>query len=165
MPDDAPLQVIVAAFADTEGASTALKELRQAPKDQLQVKEAAVLVRDPQGKLDIRESHHVTRGAVLGGLAGAVVGLIAGPVGWVTVGGAAVGALAARLRDSGFPDKRLREIAESLKPGTSALIVIVEQRWIVEVENRLRPVAADLAVQELKQEVAVQLDEEAKTKA
>ena len=166
MSDDAPLQVIVAAFTDMDAASKALKDLRSVGKDTLQVKEAAVLVRNPQGKLDIRESHHVAKGAVLGGITGAVVGLIAGPVGWVTVGGAAVGSLAARLRDSGFPDKKLREIGESLKPGTSALIVIVEQRWILDVEKRLKAAEAEYAVEELKQDVAAQLDQEAaRTKA
>jgi len=91
--------------------------------------------------------------------------LIAGPVGWVTVGGAAVGALAARLRDTGFPDRRLREVGESLKPGTSALIVVVEHRWVLEIEKRLKAAEAQYAVEELKQEVAAQLDEEAKSSA
>lgn len=165
MSDDAPLQVIVAAYTDMEGASNALKELQKVGKDTLQVKEAAVLVRDSQGKLAIRETHHLARGAVLGGAAGAVVGLIAGPVGWAALGGAAVGTLASRLRDSGFPDKRLKEIGEALKPSTSALIVIVEHRWVLEAEKQLRAAAADVATEGIKQEVAAQLDEEVKTKA
>ena len=165
MADEGPLQVIVAAFSDQSGASAALKDLRSLGKDFLQVKEAAVLVRNPEGKLEIRESHHLGKGAVMGGIAGAVVGLIAGPVGWVTVGGAAVGALAARLRDTGFPDRRLREVGESLKPGTSALIVVVEHRWVLEIEKRLKAADAQYAVEELKQEVAAQLDEEAKSSA
>jgi uncharacterized membrane protein len=165
MSQEAPLQAIVAAFSDENGASDALKDLRSLGGDVLGVKEAAVLVRDVDGKLEIRESHHVGKGAVMGGIAGAVVGLIAGPVGWVTVGGAAVGALAAKLRDSGFPDQRLRQVGESLKPGTSALIVIVEHRWVLDVQQRLRAAEADVATEAIKQDVAAQLEEQAGTRA
>jgi uncharacterized membrane protein len=165
MSQEAPVQAIVAAFSDENGASDALKDLRSLGGDVLGVKEAAVLVRDDDGKLEIRESHHVKKGAVMGGIAGAVVGLIAGPVGWVAVGGAAVGALAARLRDSGFADERLRQVGESLKPGTSALIVIVEHRWVLDVQQRLRAAEADIATEEIKQDIAAQLEEQAETRA
>lgn len=159
MTQDVPLQAVVAAFPDMDGASMALEELRKADKELIGVKQAAVLVRDEEGKLKIQESHHVGRGAVLGGLAGAVVGIVTGPVGWVTVGGVAVGALAARLRDSGFKDDRLREIGEALKPGTSALIAIIEHRWVAQVEEQLRQAGAQIATEAVKAEVAAQLEE------
>lgn len=159
MSEAVPLQAIVAAFPDEEGASKALDDLRRIDKDLLGVKQAAVLVRTSEGELRIQESHHVGRGAVLGGVAGAVVGLIAGPVGWVTVGGAAVGALAARLRDSGFPDDRLRQIGEALTPGSSALVAIVEHRWVLQVEQQLREAGARYATEAVKADVAAQLEE------
>jgi uncharacterized membrane protein len=159
MQEEAPLQAIVAAFPDENGASRALKELRGIDPDLLGVKQAAVLVRNADGELKIEEAHHVGRGAVLGGAVGAVVGLIAGPIGWVTLGGVAVGALAARLRDSGFPDDRLREIGEALTPGTSALIAIVEHRWVTQVEEQLRAAGVRYATESVKADVAAQLNE------
>jgi len=159
MQEPAPLDAIVAAFPDEGGAARALKELRGVDKDLIAIKQAAVLVRTADGKLEIREPHHVGRGAVLGGLAGAVVGLIAGPIGWVTIGGAAVGALAARLRDSGFPDDRLREIGEALTPGTSALIAIIEHRWVTKVEDQLRAEGVQYAIEAVKADVEAQLEE------
>jgi uncharacterized membrane protein len=159
MAEQAPLQAIVAAFPNEQDASDVLKELKGIDRDTMKVKEAAVLVRTADDKLEIKESHHVGRGAVVGGVAGAVVGLITGPIGWVTVGGVAVGALAARLRDSGFPDERLRQIGEGLKPGTSALIAIVEHRWVLEVERQLREAGADLATETIRADVAAQLEE------
>src|SRR5439155_19396254 len=149
-----------AAFNTPDGASNALRELKGVGKDVLAVREAAVLVRNQDGKLEIKESHHVTKGAVVGGVVGAVVGLIAGPVGWVTAGGAAVGVLANRLRDTGFPDRRLKQIGEALTPGTSALVAIVEHRWVVDVERRLRAAATDVATEELAADVAAQLEEQ-----
>jgi uncharacterized membrane protein len=159
MAEQAPLQAVVAAFQSENGAREALDQLRAVDKDLLKVREAAVLVRTTDDKLEIRESHHVGRGAVIGGVAGAVVGLIAGPIGWVTVGGASVGALAARLRDSGFPDDRLRQIGEGLKPGTSALVAIVEHRWVLEVEEQLRQIGADIATEAIRADIAAQLEE------
>jgi uncharacterized membrane protein len=159
MEEQAPLQAIVAAFPTEQGASDVLKELKGIDRDTMKVREAAVLVRTADDKLEIRESHHLGRGAVVGGVAGAVVGLITGPIGWVTVGGAAVGALAARLRDSGFPDERLRQIGEGLKPGTSALVAIVEHRWVLEVERQIREAGADLATEAIRADVAAQLEE------
>src|SRR5215471_8666245 len=159
MQEPAPLDAIVAAFPDEGGAAKALKELRGVDKDLIGIKQAAVLVRTTDGKLEIRESHHVGRGAVLGGLAGAVVGLVAGPVGWVAVGGAAIGALAARLRDSGFPDARLKELGEALTPGTSALVAIIEHRWVAEVEKQLQAEGVKYAIEEVKADIASQLEE------
>ena len=159
MSDKGPLAAVVAAFTTEEGASAALKELKSVDRDTLHVDEAAVIVRDGDGKLKIQESHHVAKGAVLGGIAGGVVGVIAGPVGWLALGGVGVGALAQRLRDSGFPDQRLREIGEGLKPGTSTLVAVVELRWVAEAEKELRAKAADVVTEAVGDEVAAQLDE------
>ncbi len=159
MSDKGPLAAVVAAFTTEDGASAALKELKSVDRDTLHVDEAAVVVRDSGGKLKIEESHHVAKGAVLGGIAGGVVGLVAGPVGWLALGGVGVGALAQRLRDSGFPDQRLREIGQGLKPGTSTLVAIVELRWVAEVEKALRAEAADVVTEAMRDEVAAQLDE------
>ena len=159
MAEDAPLQAVVAAFPNEQGASRALEELRGADRDLIGVKEAAVLVRGADGKLEIKESHHMGRGAVVGGVAGAVIGLVTGPIGWVTVGGAAVGALAQRLRDTGFPDDRLKEIGEALTPGTSALVAIVEHRWVLKLEEQLRAAGAKYATEVVKADVAAQLEE------
>ena len=77
-----------------------------------------MLRRDSLNELHITETADkgFGKGAVLGGVAGAPVGLVAGPIGWVTLGGAAVGGLAAKLRDGGFPDARLKQIGERLTP-------------------------------------------------
>jgi uncharacterized membrane protein len=157
--EETPLGAVVAVFQTPDGASQALEDVRHLGADMLAIKEAAVLVRDAENNLEIKESHHVAKGAVVGGLTGAVIGLIAGPVGWVAVGGAAVGALANRLRDTGFPDERLRQIGEALTPSTSALVAIVEHRWILGVEQRLRGQGADVTTEGVRAEVAQQLEE------
>ena len=108
---DVPVQVIVAAFQDEEAAKGALKALKQASREGLiKIENAAVLRKDKKGKLHIKETHDMGggKGAALGGVGGAAIGLIAGAtLAAPVVVGALVGGLVAKLRDSGFSNKRL----------------------------------------------------------
>ncbi len=161
---DAPVDVIIAAYNDEQGASTALKELEKAKKaGTISIKDAAVLKRDTDNKLRISESADkgFGRGALIGGVAGAAVGVLAGPIGWAALGGAAVGGLAAKLRDGGFRDERLREIGESVKPGNSALIAVVEEIWVKDAEKILEEKAADIVTNQVAADIAMQLDMQA----
>ena len=159
-----PVDVVIAAFATEDGAKTALHELDEAHKQGIiAIKDAAVLNRDANNKLHIMETSDKSwgRGAMIGGVGGAVVGILAGPVGWEALGGAAIGGLAARLRDGGFPDQRLRQIGDSLKPGSSALIAVVEETWVRQVQESLQKLAGDVITEEIGADLAMQLDQEA----
>ena len=163
MTTQVPVDVVVAAFQDEQGANNALKELEVAKKEGLiGIQDAAVLRRDQQAKLHISESADkgFGRGAVVGGVAGAVVGVLAGPVGWAALGGAAVGGLASKLRDTGFPDSRLRQIGDTLTPGSSAIVAVVEHEWVKEVERRMENRAADLVTESISADIADQLEQE-----
>src|SRR5258708_859139 len=81
---DIPVQVIVAAFNDLNGASQALKSLKEAKKERLiEIEDAAVLTKDADGKVKIKETADMRagKGATIGAIAGRVVCLLAGPVG------------------------------------------------------------------------------------
>ena len=79
----------------------------------------AVLHVRPDGKPKFIESKDwgAGRGALLGG----VIGIIGGPVG--IIAGGSVGALAAKLRDSGFKNDQLEQLGRSLGPNSSAVVV------------------------------------------
>lgn len=160
---DEELDAVVAAFRNEDGAKEALRKLEQAHKNGLiNIKDAAILRRDENNKLHITETADKGwgRGAVIGGVAGAVIGLVAGPIGWLTLGGAAVGGLAARLRDGGFQDRRLKEIADGLTPGSSAIVAIIEHKWLEQIEKQLRDDAADVVTQSIAADLANQLEAE-----
>ena len=77
MTTQVPVDVVVAAYQDEQGANNALKELETAKKDGLiGIQDAAVLRKDDQSKLHITETADkgFGRGAMIGGVAGAVVG-------------------------------------------------------------------------------------------
>ena len=163
MTTQVPVDVVVAAFHDQQGANNALKELETAKKDGLiGIQDAAVLRKDDQSKLHITETADkgFGRGAVVGGVAGAVVGVIAGPVGWAALGGAAIGGLASKLRDTGFRDERLRQMGEGLQPGTSAIVAVVEHEWVHEVEKRIENEAKDIVTEAITADIAEQLEQE-----
>lgn len=157
--------VLVAAFPTEEGGNQALHRLQDARKaGVIDFKDAAVLKRDAQtNKLKISETADkgFGKGAAIGGVAGAAVGILAGPVGWAALGGAAVGGLAAKLKDGGFRDERLRRIGDSVAPGCSAMVAVVEHPRAKEVEQMLEEEGADVATEMIAEEIARELDEEA----
>ena len=159
---DNPIQLVVAAFQDEQTAKAALKELKKAQKAKLiQIENAAVLRKDEKGKLHIKETGDMGggKGAALGGVGGAAIGLIAGATLAVpAVVGALVGGLVAKLRDSGFSDARLQAIGEGLTPGSSAIIAVVEHRWVGKLEEALAELEVDLLTLELQADIAEQLE-------
>jgi uncharacterized membrane protein len=160
---NAPLDVVVAAFNDEKGASDALTKLKEAQKEGIiRIKDAALLTKDADSKLKVKETADMTgtKGAVLGGVAGAFVGVIAGPVGWVALGGAAIGGLVAKLRDSGFENARLEQWGANLTPGSSAIVAVIEHTWVTEVEKIMREEAKDVASMAVEADIAAQLEEQ-----
>lgn len=159
---DVPIQLIVAAFKDEQAANEALKGLKQAQKEKLiKIENAAVLRKDAKGKLHIKETADMggKKGAALGGVAGAAIGLIAGPALLVPAAvGALVGGLTAKLRDSGFSDVRLEVLGESLKPGSSAIVAVVEHTWVDQVKKAMAQEGADLLTASISADISEQLD-------
>ena len=156
---DETVRVVVAIFQTEEGADSILYDLEAADSaGYVGIQNAAVLRRDANNKLHIREKKDWGggKGAAAGAVIGAIIGLVAGP-GAVLVGGigAVIGGLAAKLRDSGFDDTRLRKLGDSLKPGTSALVAVVELSDLAEVEKRLAQASAGtLTTEALDHEIA-----------
>jgi uncharacterized membrane protein len=159
---DVPVQLVVAAFQEEDAANAALKELKALKKEKLiGIQNAAVIRKDAKGKIHIKETADMGggKGSVIGGVAGAAIGLIAGPALVVPAAvGALVGGLAAKLRDSGFSDQRLKTLGEGLQPGTSAIVAVVEHKWVEQLEAAMAEVGADLVTANLQADIAAQLE-------
>jgi len=85
-----------------------------------------VVVREANGKVRLRQLYNLTAaGAVSGGFRGALVGLLfLNPLFGFAIG-AAAGAISGTLRDVGIDDNFMKDLAQTLKPGTAALCVLV----------------------------------------
>ncbi len=81
MSENTPVQLIVAAYQDEDGAKNAVAELKKAKKEKLiAIKDAAVLRKDKKGKVHIVETADMGggKGLAFGGVVGGAVGVIAG---------------------------------------------------------------------------------------
>ena len=127
MRDQNELLAIV--FDGEEQAQTVLDALQRLHHEGvIDLHNAAIIKRDAAGKTSIHEQNDfTTREGTLGGAAlGGLIGLLRGKLLGDTLIGAGVGYLASKAMDLGFSDAFLDEIAASLAPNTSALVLAVE---------------------------------------
>jgi uncharacterized membrane protein len=129
-------------FDNKSTAAEALKELYQwHTSGVVKVFNAAVLVKDKQGKVSIKETENVDaqRGGLLGAIVGGLIGLVDGAPGSIVraAAGADMSGVAARLIDFGFPNGSLRDLQDSLQPGSSALVFVIEPLRIYAVVEDL----------------------------
>jgi hypothetical protein len=115
--DETGRRILAAAFPTLDGARRAAGAVGGAFPDK--VGNTAVLQVSAEEKVKFVESKDW--GAGRGALVGAALGIIGGPPGMLVGGG--IGALAAKLRDSGFDDKELERLGETLVPRSSAVVI------------------------------------------
>jgi uncharacterized membrane protein len=156
---EVPVQFLVAAFKDEEAAQRALNALKQGRNDGVHMSEAAVLQKGQDGALHIKETSDMgpLKGAFIGALLGAGVGVLLGPIGLAAFTGAGIGAVAAELRDSGFNDARLNHFGESLTPGSSAIIAVIERPSIEQAEALIAGEAATVLKVTVAEDISNQL--------
>lgn len=139
---DANRKIVAASFPTIDGGSRGGGSVGGAYPDK--VGNVAVLVVKPDGKAKFVESKDwgAGRGALLGG----AIGIIGGPLGILAGGG--IGALAAKLRDSGFKNDQLEQLGKSLVPNSSAVVLEIASDVLPTAEQLLRTVGAKEVVAE-----------------
>jgi uncharacterized membrane protein len=135
------MEIFVATYGTEDGAKAALKDFQAAERaGSIYLIDAAVVVHGAEGKVRFEETADPSgkRWAKRGAIAGGVVGLIFPPtiIASAIVGGAA-GGIWGKIRDKGFKDDDLKEIGDSLPPGSSAIIAIAEDRMVEQLERGL----------------------------
>lgn len=121
-------ELIVIGFPDEFKADEVLLDLRKLERDHLlDLEDAAIVVRNKDGKIRLRQTQElVTAGALSGGFWGLLIGLIfLEPL--LAIFGAAVGALSGSLTDIGIDDNFIRELGNTIEPGTSAIFILVRK--------------------------------------
>ncbi|MFD6289724.1 DUF1269 domain-containing protein [Streptomyces sp. NPDC060205] len=133
--------LVVLGFSDKEKAESVLRLSKDLSKQELlDLDDAALAWRTPDGKIHVRQSFSPTaHGAAGGALWGTLFGLLfLMPVFGAAVG-AGTGALAGKLTDVGINDAFIKEIAGTLEPGRAAVFALVRRSTPDRVREALRP--------------------------
>jgi len=121
--------LVVVAYDDKYKAEEVRLMLRKMQQDYLiDLDDAVVAVKDEQGKVKLHQTVNMTAaGAVSGGFWGTLIGLIFMMPLLGLAAGAAAGAVSGALTDVGIDDKFMKNLAETMKNGSSVLFVLVRK--------------------------------------
>ena len=118
--------VVIGYDSEHEAEATKVRLLQMQKEYLIDVEDAVIAVKKPDGKVKLIQPFNVTAaGAVSGGFWGMLIGMIfLMPVLGLAVGSAS-GALAGAMTDLGISDAFMKQLAQNLKPGGSALFVLI----------------------------------------
>jgi uncharacterized membrane protein len=134
MGDQQERYLFALGYPDEALADAALAELHELDTDNyLKVADWAIVTKSADGKVTTRESTHSDAGAARGAVAGGVVGaliVMTGPIGWAGAAvGAGVGAVAAALHDGGMKNDDLKSMASLMADGRTVLVLTVTPEY------------------------------------
>ena len=131
--------VVIGYESEVKAEEVRLALLKMQKEYLIDLIDAVVVVRDAKGKVRLRQLHDLTTaGAVSGGFWGALIGLIfLNPLFGMAIG-AAAGAISGALTDVGIDNNFMKQLAETLKPGTAALCVLIRQMTVDKVVEEIQ---------------------------
>jgi len=149
----APAQEVTAQtliYAVYEGEDTAAQVFKTMKANQKETGEHivsyAIVSKDMKGKTHVRDQRK--KDAKVGAILGAVIGVLGGPAG-AAAGAAAGGSLGYLTgNEVGISREMVDDMKASLTPGSSALAVVLDDRWVQDVEKGLRQAQARKVVAE-----------------
>ena len=156
--------VIVAEFPDTTQAKRAYGELQVLERNTtLRIDGVAVAHRGADGKVVLEKvTDHSTRSGLKWGVVGGIVigalfppTILAG-----ALGTGALGAVIGKIRNQSHRSGLAKELDEAMAPGTSAIVALVEDKAVVEVEQALAS-ANRIVSKAVDRATAMQIDAEA----
>jgi uncharacterized membrane protein len=138
--------LVAIAYPDRDTAERVRQELIQATKEHLvRLEDAVVVDCDADGKIKLHQAASTTGVGALGGAAwGGLIGLLfLAPLFGMAIG-AASGAIAGKMTDTGVNDSFMKELGAKLKPGTAALIALGSTEARDKLMERISPYGGDV---------------------
>lgn len=132
MPGTAPTpayDVVMFSFHGTSTAGRVLAKLKEADVlEGCEIEGEALISRDAAGQVHFQERGGAGVGATFGAVTAGMLGLVGGPVFLLImlVAGGVVGGVAGHFAGQLLPPEDLRKVGESLPPGTSAYLALVD---------------------------------------
>lgn len=138
--------LVAIAYPDRDTAERVRQELIQATKEHLvRLEDAVVVDCDADGKIKLHQAASTTGVGAVGGAAwGGLIGLLfLAPLFGMAIG-AASGAIAGKMTDTGVNDSFMKELGAKLKPGTAALIALGSTEARDKLMERISPYGGDV---------------------
>jgi uncharacterized membrane protein len=122
-----------------DGASDMREKMYDLQRRELiTLEDAAVAVRKENGQVKVKQAHSLVGAGALGG---AFWGLLIGVIFWMPwLGlaiGAATGALSGKMADIGIDDSFIKEVADKVEPGDSALFLLTRDANMPRIKEEL----------------------------
>ncbi len=137
--------LFVVAFDEENGAERALSAMADWQKQKLiKIDDAATVVKRADGKVKVKHADNlVGKGAMGGAFWGALIGLVfLSPVGGAAVGAAVGAALgkgkANKAAKAGIDPKFIKDVNESIKPGSSVLFAYTREGVVEKILPQLK---------------------------
>lgn len=158
--------LIVIAFDNSEEAEKVRESLAKGEHGgYISLDDSAVIVKDESGKIHIK--NELDRGVKVGALGGSLIGLLVfgifAPLGGL-IAGAIGGGIVGSLTGRGISNSFTKEVAESLKPDTSAIFFIVRDADVDYAMALLRNYEGKIIQTTLPEETEEELRKELKGK-
>jgi len=153
--------LIVLAFNNDTDAFSMRDDLVDLQKQEvISLSDAAVVVRDQDGKAKVKQATSLVGAGALGGAFwGMLIGLLFFAP-WLGLAiGAVTGALAGKFTDTGIDDKFIKEVGETIEPGHSALFLLVNKVTMDKVTPTLEKYDATIIQTSLSDEQEAKLGE------
>ena len=146
--------LIARVFDSPDRAEAAAKDWQQVfSKQSRGIAAVAIVIHDADGKITIDEKGDMKtrQGRILGAVGGGLVGMLGGPIGMIVgaVAGAGAGGLAADKIDRGISDDFLKGFADQLKPGSSAIVLLVDHESVPQISNSMANLSGVMVQEEL----------------
>ena len=135
------MRVIGIPVRDEAQGTFVVESLKSAVEAQrLTLEDIAFASKEADGTVKIHQTKDAGagKGAVRGGLVGALIGLAAPPFLAVAAVGAGVGALVSHFRDTGVDDKLMKTLGDELEPGQGIVFALGSDEAIKALEEKVR---------------------------
>ncbi len=128
------LELMASIYKDEDAAKTILDALQRMHRaSTITLADAAMVTKDADGKLHIKETREVTtgKGARRGALIAGVMGLFF-PPGLIAsaLAGGLIGGAWGRLRDTGIKTGAMKDLGSSLEPENAAVVALAEPQFV-----------------------------------
>lgn len=134
-------ELIAAIYPTEDGAKNTFDQLQQMQKDDIiHIVDAATMRKEADGKVHTYQADipHAKSAAIKGGVIGAVVGVIFPPtILAATALGAVAGGIGGKTMNVALKADGIKQTANDLEPGTSAIIAVIEDKWVDKVVKGL----------------------------